>query len=119
GLGGAAWSPVAGVRITAGSPGNGSGVVSVTVEANPGSERVATLVIAGQSFRVFQAASGSPASPAPPAAPGPPGSPAPPESPTPPGPPGSPQPAPPGPCTNVLTPASGEVAAAAGTGPWS
>ena len=60
-----ATSPVTWVKVTAGSPGNGSGVVELTVERNDGSERVAALVVAGQSFTVAQAALGSPAAPSP------------------------------------------------------
>ena len=53
-------SPVTWVRITSGSPGSGSGVVTLAVEPNPSDARVAEVAIANQSFSVFQAASGAP-----------------------------------------------------------
>ncbi len=101
-----ATSPVPWVTVNAGSPGNGPGVVEFTVERNDGSERDADLVVAGQSFTVAQAASGSPAAPpsAPPAAPpsGPPS--------------GSPPSNPPVECTYALSPVSLGMPATAGGG---
>lgn len=46
---GASW-----VKINSASPGVGSGQVSYTVEANTGEPRIATLLIAGQTYNVVQ-----------------------------------------------------------------
>lgn len=48
------------MRVTSGSPGTGTGVVSFSVDPNDGNERVSALAIAGQSFTVTQSASASP-----------------------------------------------------------
>jgi hypothetical protein len=54
---GCAWtasSPVTWATITAGASGTGSGVVKIAVQANDGSDRAATLTIAGQAFQLTQ-----------------------------------------------------------------
>ncbi len=53
-------SSVTWVRVASGSPGNGTGVATFAVDPNAGSERVAALTIAGQSFTVFQSSAGAP-----------------------------------------------------------
>ena len=61
--GGCPWtaaSPVTWARVASGSPGNGTGVVAFAVDPNAGSQRVAALTIAGQSFTVL---SGQPQGP--------------------------------------------------------
>ncbi|MDQ3754701.1 MAG: PQQ-dependent sugar dehydrogenase [Acidobacteriota bacterium] len=51
-----ATSSVSWSRITAGSAGTGNGAVTFSVEANTGPARTGTLIIAGQTFTVTQAA---------------------------------------------------------------
>jgi hypothetical protein len=96
-----ATSPVPWVKINAGPPGNGSGVVEFTVERNDGTDRDTALTVAGQSFTVAQAASGAPAAPS--------GGP---EAPSP----GSPGPGGPAGCTYALNPVALAMPATGGGG---
>jgi hypothetical protein len=47
------------ISITSGSSGDGSGVVELRVDGNPGGTRSGTVTIAGQSFTLTQAAAGT------------------------------------------------------------
>jgi hypothetical protein len=52
------WSAASGapwILVSAGSSGSGSGMVTMTIAANSGAQRIATVTIAGQSFTVTQA----------------------------------------------------------------
>ena len=56
----AASAHVAWVTVTGGAPGSGNGVVSLSVSANPGSQRSGQVTIAGGTFTVSQAAAPTP-----------------------------------------------------------
>ena len=60
---GCAWtasSNDAWIRVTSGASGAGSGVVTLSVEANQSAVRTGTIIVAGQTFVVTQAASATP-----------------------------------------------------------
>jgi hypothetical protein len=63
------------ITLASGASGIGAGVVTFTVEANNAGARTGTLTIAGQTFTVSQASSGSPPSGPPPSGPPPSGPP--------------------------------------------
>ena len=56
---GCAWTATSNdgwISVTSGTPGNGSGTVVLSVAANSGAARTGTVIIAGQTFTVNQAA---------------------------------------------------------------
>jgi hypothetical protein len=55
------------ITITGGSPGSGGGSVSYSVPANPGTQRVGTIIVAGFPYTITQAGSDSLAAPSGPA----------------------------------------------------
>ena len=97
GCGWTARSVVSWLDVTGGESGDGSGTVSFTIEPNPGAARTGSLLVAGLTHRVEQAAAGAPPAPPPPSPPPP-----------------APEPPPPPGCEYRLSPASATVPAAGG-----